>query len=263
MWGSYSILQSLGPASTPVDKDCNCTGSDAITNKRDAVVPPSRPVDPRTVHRCYVGDSPQPTWEEYGEGLHSPLLIRSQARLTKTVKVSYRVAEAHAGSDRRFLPSHTRVSLFCGRMQEGWVLIRQHSGSLSTGSSAGRLFRRRLNVQSGHREVRRARRGMHQAMPREKGNTEKVGMVTCCQEPRGRGPLKRCQSLVFRNATGFYRQLKQVLVDDEVLTHTRVHVEMHSVDTGKLGIEKKVFRGTGVAPGCTFVRPRLAGYCRD
>ena len=133
------------------------------------------------------------------------------------------------------------------------MLIRQHSGSLSTGSSAGRLFRRRLNVQSGHREVRRARREMHQAMPREKGNTEKVGMVTCCQEPRGRGPLKRCQSLVFRNATGFYRQLKQVLVDNEFLTHTRVHVEMHSVDTGKLGIEKKVFRGTGVAPGCAFV----------
>ena len=66
--------------------------------------------------------------------------------------------------------------------------IRQHSGSLSTGSSAGRLSRkgRRLNVQSGHREVRRARREMHQAMPRGEGNTEKVGMVTCCQEPRGR-----------------------------------------------------------------------------
>ena len=117
----------------------------------------------------------------------SALFIRSQARLTKTVKVLHRVAEAHAGSDRRFLPSHTRVSLLCGEQpQEGWVLIRQHSGSLSTGSSAGRLFRRRLNVQSGHREVRRARREMHQAMPRGKGNTEKVGMVTCCQEPRGR-----------------------------------------------------------------------------
>ena len=45
---------------------------------------------------------------------------------------------------------------------------------------------RRLNVQSGHREVRRARPVKHQAMPREEGNTEKVGMVTCCQEPRGR-----------------------------------------------------------------------------
>ena len=64
--------------------------------------------------------------------------------------------------------------------------IRQHSGSLSTGSSAGRLFRRRLNVQSGHREVRHACPEMHQAMPRGEGNTEKVGMVTCCQEPRGR-----------------------------------------------------------------------------
>ena len=147
------------------------------------------------VHRCYVGDSPQPTWEEC-EGKTSPhLFTRSQARLTKTVKVSYRVAEAHAGSDRRFLPSHTGVSLFCGRMQKGWVLIRQHSGSLSTGSSAGRLFRRRLNVQSGHREVRRARREMHQAMPREKGNTEKVGMVTCCQESRGRRPSTQCNLL--------------------------------------------------------------------
>ena len=84
-------------------------------------------------------------------------------------------------------------------------------------------------------------------MSHGEGNTEKVGMVTCCQEPWGRGPLKRCQSLVFRNATGFYRQLKQVLVDDEFLTHTRVHVEMHSVDTGKLGIEKKVF-GERVSP---------------
>ena len=128
-------------------------------------------------------------------GLTSPLFVRSQARLTKTVKVSHRVAEAHAGSDRRFLPSHTRVSLFCGRMQEGWVLIRQHSGSLSTGSSVGRLFRRRLNVQSGHREVRRARREMHQAMPREKGNTEKVGMVTCCQESRGRRLSTQCYLL--------------------------------------------------------------------
>ena len=69
--------------------------------------------------------------------------------------------------------------------------------------------------------------------------------------------------MVFRNATGFYRQLKQVLVDDEFLTHTRVHVEMHSVDTGKLGIEKKVFRGTGVAPGCAFVSPRSGSEARE
>ena len=138
--GVLLLAPAIPGGGAPVDKDRNCTGSDAITNKRDAVVPPSRPVDPRTVHRCYVGDSPQPTWEGYGEGLHSPLFIRSQARLTKTVKVSYRVAEAHAGPDRRFLPSHTRVSLLCGeQLQEGWVLIRQHSGSLSTGSSAGRL----------------------------------------------------------------------------------------------------------------------------
>ena len=117
------------------------------------------------------------------------LFIRSQARLTKTVKVLHRVAEAHAGSDRRFLPSHTRVSLSRGGNHKGrWALIRQRSGSLSTGSSAGRLSRRkrRLNVQSGHREVRRARPVKHQAMPRGEGNTEKVGMVTCCQEPRGR-----------------------------------------------------------------------------
>ena len=57
--------------------------------------------------------------------------------------------------------------------------------------------------------------------------------------------------------------MKQVLVDDEFLTHTRVHVEMHSVDTGRLGIEKKVFRGTGVAPGCAFVSPRSGSEARE
>ena len=63
---TYHLLQFSGSCD-PVKRDCNCTDSDAITNRRDAVVPPSRPVDPRTVHRCYVGDSQQPTWEEYGE----------------------------------------------------------------------------------------------------------------------------------------------------------------------------------------------------
>ena len=91
--------------------------------------------------------------------------------------------------------AHEGESLLWQQLQEGWVLIRRHPGSLSTGSSAGRLFRRRLNVQSGHREVRRARREMHQAMPREKGNTEKVGMVTCCQESRGRRPSTQCNLL--------------------------------------------------------------------
>ena len=113
MWGS-SLPPAIPGTHNPRDKDRNCTGSDAITNRRDAVVPPSRPVDPRTVHRCYVGDSPQPTGRSMERGFISPLFIRSQARLTKTVNISYRVAEAHAGQDRRFLPSHTRVSLFCG-----------------------------------------------------------------------------------------------------------------------------------------------------
>ena len=136
------LLQSSGLI-TPVIRIATALYLIAITNRRDAVIPPSRPVDPRTVHRCYVGDSPQPTGRSMEED-SSPSFIRSQARLTKTVKVLHRVAEAHAGSDRRFLPSHTRVSLFCGKpLQEGWVLIRQHSGSLSTGSSAGRLFRRK------------------------------------------------------------------------------------------------------------------------
>ena len=49
---------------------------------------------------------------ECGEGVDTlPRSVRLQARLTKTVKVSHRVAETRVGPDRRFLLSHTRVSL--------------------------------------------------------------------------------------------------------------------------------------------------------
>ena len=121
----------------------------AITNKRDAVIPSSRLTDPTSiqeVRECYVGDSPQPTREEYGKGFFLTILPRSvrlQARLTKTVKASHRVAETRVGPDRRFLLSHTRVSLISVRMLRRWVCIRQHPGSLSTGSSAGRPYQLR------------------------------------------------------------------------------------------------------------------------
>ena len=96
----------------------------AITNRRDAVIPSSRLTDPTSnqeVRECYVGDSPQPTREEYGKGLAVPRSVRLQARLTKTVKVSHRVAEIRAGPDRRFLLSHTRVSLISVKMLRRWV----------------------------------------------------------------------------------------------------------------------------------------------
>ena len=118
----------------------------AITNKRDAVIPSSRLTDPTSnqeVRECYVGDSPQPTREEYGKGSVPPRSVRLQARLTKTVKASHRVAETRVGPDRRFLLSHTRVSLISVRMLRRWVCIQQHPGSLSTGSSAGRPYQLR------------------------------------------------------------------------------------------------------------------------
>ena len=77
---TFHTLRSLGICH-PTDGTANCTVLIAITSIRDAVIPPSRPVDPKMVRGCYVGDSPQPT-------LPSEKIRELQARLTKTVKVS-------------------------------------------------------------------------------------------------------------------------------------------------------------------------------
>ena len=99
------------------------------------------------------------------------------------------VAQAHMGPDRRFLPSETRVSLLSFHRPS--IEEAEEAGMQTTmpGIAIDWVVSRSsyrqggwLNVQSGHRNVH----GMCRAVLRGEGNTEKVGMVTCCPEPRRR-----------------------------------------------------------------------------
>ena len=99
------------------------------------------------------------------------------------------VAQAHMGPDRRFLPSETRVSLL--GFHRLTIEEAEEAGMQTTmpGIAIDWIVSRSsyrqggwLNVQSGHRNVQ----GMCRAVLRGEGNTEKVGMVTCCPEPRRR-----------------------------------------------------------------------------
>ena len=93
------------------------------------------------------------------------------------------------GPDRRFLPSETRVSLL--RFHRPSIEEAEEAGMQTTmpGIAIDWVVSRSsyrqggwLNVQSGHRNVH----GMCRAVLRGEGNTEKVGMVTCCPEPQRR-----------------------------------------------------------------------------
>ena len=124
------------------------TLSNQFTNQRDAVVPSSRLVDrARLLHGVTRRE-----WSTSGTPVIAGTqhMYRVAGKVDENGQSSVLGSQAHAGADRRFLPSVTKVS-----SRKEWMVYSCHPGSLTTASSTGRLhlltlLRRWLNVQSVH-----------------------------------------------------------------------------------------------------------------
>ena len=135
----------------------------AITNKRDAVVPSSRLTDPTSiqeVRECYVGDSPQPTREEYGKGLlrSSPSPIRTVAGKADENGQSFAQGSRNSCGVRPSVPAlaHESEPDQCENAEKVGVYMTTPGIAIDwvVSRSSITVKEGRLNVQSGHREVR-------------------------------------------------------------------------------------------------------------